>query len=66
VQDALETLMQGRTSFIIAHRLSTVRTADKIIVVQQGEVVEVGTHEELIERENGVYRMFSELQFDLD
>jgi ABC-type multidrug transport system fused ATPase/permease subunit len=43
-----------------------VRTADKIIVVQQGEVVEVGTHEELIERENGVYRMFSELQFDLD
>jgi ABC-type multidrug transport system, ATPase and permease components len=66
VQDALETLMQGRTSFIIAHRLSTVRTADKIIVVQQGEVVEVGTHEELIERENGIYRMFSELQFDLD
>ncbi|MFQ3598749.1 MAG: ABC transporter transmembrane domain-containing protein [Chloroherpetonaceae bacterium] len=66
VQDALETLMQGRTSFIIAHRLSTVRTADKIIVVQQGEVVEVGTHEELIERENGLYRMFSELQFDLN
>ncbi len=65
VQEALETLMQGRTSFIIAHRLSTVRTADKIIVVQQGEVVEIGTHEELIERENGIYRMFSELQFDL-
>lgn len=66
VQDALETLMHGRTSFIIAHRLSTVRTADKIIVVQNGEVVETGTHDELIERENGVYRMFSELQFDLN
>ncbi|MCS6989820.1 MAG: ABC transporter transmembrane domain-containing protein [Chloroherpetonaceae bacterium] len=65
VQEALETLMRGRTSFIIAHRLSTVRTADKIIVVQSGEVVETGTHEELIERENGVYRMLSELQFDL-
>lgn len=65
VQEALETLMQGRTSFIIAHRLSTVRTADKIIVVQSGEVVEMGTHEELMERENGVYRMLSELQYDL-
>jgi ATP-binding cassette subfamily B protein len=66
VQDALETLMQGRTSFIIAHRLSTVRTADKIIVIQNGEVIEIGNHDELIERENGVYRMFSELQFDLN
>lgn len=65
VQEALETLMRGRTSFIVAHRLSTVRTADKIIVVQSGEVVEMGTHEELMERENGVYRMLSELQYDL-
>jgi ABC transporter fused permease/ATP-binding protein len=66
VQDALETLMQGRTSFIIAHRLATVRTADKIVVVQNGEVIESGTHDELIEKDGGVYRAFSELQFDLD
>lgn len=65
VQDALETLMHGRTTFIIAHRLSTVRTADKIIVVKDGQVVEQGTHQELMELENGVYRALSELQLDL-
>lgn len=66
VQAALEVLMQGRTSFIIAHRLSTVRDADKILVIKDGTVIESGTHAELIERENGVYRTLSELQFDLD
>ncbi len=65
VQEALQTLMQGRTTFIIAHRLSTVRTADKIIVVKDGQVVEQGTHQDLMELENGVYRNLSELQFDL-
>ncbi|MDW8465758.1 MAG: ABC subfamily B transporter ATP-binding protein [Chloroherpetonaceae bacterium] len=65
VQDALETLMQGRTTFIIAHRLSTVRTADKIIVVKDGQVMEQGTHQELMELEHGIYRTLSELQFDL-
>jgi ABC-type multidrug transport system fused ATPase/permease subunit len=58
--------MQGRTTFIIAHRLSTVRTADKIIVVKAGQVVEQGTHQELMEYENGVYRNLSELQLDLN
>jgi ABC-type multidrug transport system fused ATPase/permease subunit len=58
--------MQGRTTFIIAHRLSTVRTADKIIVVKDGQVVEQGTHQELMEYENGVYRNLSELQLDLN
>jgi ABC-type multidrug transport system fused ATPase/permease subunit len=66
VQEALNTLMQGRTTFIIAHRLSTVRTADKIIVVKDGQVVEQGTHQELMEYENGVYRNLSELQLDLN
>ncbi|MFN4257838.1 MAG: ABC transporter ATP-binding protein [Gemmataceae bacterium] len=65
VQQALETLMHGRTSFIIAHRLATVRTADRIHVIKDGVTVEAGTHAELIEREHGVYRMLSELQFDL-
>lgn len=64
VQDALETLMQGRTSFIIAHRLSTIRSADKIIVVDKGRVVEQGTHTELVHTENGLYKKLSALQFD--
>jgi ABC transporter fused permease/ATP-binding protein len=65
VQQALEALMTGRTSVIIAHRLATVRTADRIFVVKEGATVEAGTHAELVEKEDGVYRMFSELQFDL-
>lgn len=62
VQDALDTLMEGRTSFIIAHRLSTVRKADQILVLENGEVVEKGTHDELIKIENGVYAHLSQLQ----
>ncbi|HEY8099156.1 MAG TPA: lipid A export permease/ATP-binding protein MsbA [Burkholderiaceae bacterium] len=54
VQAALETLMQGRTSLIIAHRLSTIENADRIIVLQKGEIVETGTHRELLVK-NGVY-----------
>jgi ATP-binding cassette subfamily B protein len=65
VQQALDRLMQGRTSLIIAHRLSTVRRADCIFVVKDGAVVESGTHAELLERENGLYRTHSELQLDL-
>lgn len=64
VQQALETLMRGRTSVIIAHRLATIREADCIYVIKEGEVVEQGTHEELITHEEGVYRNLSELQFD--
>src|SRR5262249_6712021 len=51
VQQALEVLMAGRTSLIIAHRLATVRTADRIFVLKEGEIVESGTHAELLERE---------------
>ncbi len=65
VQQALDALMQGRTSVIIAHRLSTVRWADCIYVIKEGEVVESGTHDELVVRPGGVYRTLSELQFDL-
>jgi len=62
VLQALETLMAGRTSLIIAHRLSTVRGADRIYVIKDGATVEEGTHAELLEREDGIYRMLSELQ----
>lgn len=55
VQQAIENLMVDRTVFIIAHRLSTVRHADKIVVVNYGEIAEIGTHEELIDKENGIY-----------
>lgn len=63
IQEALETLMRGRTSFIIAHRLATVRHVDRIIVIDGGRVVESGTHEELQAIENGVYRRLAALQF---
>ena len=63
VQDALEALMVGRTSIVIAHRLSTIRKADQILVIDNGQIVEKGTHEELIGLENGIYRNLSHLQF---
>ena len=62
VQQALNTLMQGRTTLVIAHRLSTIRSAHKIVVLDKGRIVEVGTHEELLER-RGVYRKLYDLQF---
>ena len=65
VQEALDKLMQNRTSIIIAHRLATVRDADRIIVLKNGEVAESGTHAELSEKPAGVYRMLAELQFSV-
>lgn len=62
VQEALEELMKGRTSIIIAHRLSTIRQADKIIVLEKGELIEMGTHQELMQHEKGLYRYLSGLQ----
>jgi len=62
VQDALSNLMQNRTTFVIAHRLSTVRRADVIIALEQGRVAEIGTHDELVARPNGVYAKLHALQ----
>ncbi|MBN8703139.1 MAG: ATP-binding cassette domain-containing protein [Bacteroidetes bacterium] len=65
VQEALDNLMVGRTSIVIAHRLSTIRKADKIVVMDKGLVKELGTHEELIAIENGLYKNLSRLQFEV-
>ena len=62
VTKSLEKLMRGKTTIIIAHRLATVRKADKIIVLEKGRVVEEGKHIDLIKKKNGAYRKFYELQ----
>ena len=63
VQNAIENLMKDRTALVIAHRLSTVQNADKIIVIDEGKVVEIGTHNELYEND-GLYRRLYDIQFD--
>ncbi|GGG36652.1 ABC transporter ATP-binding protein [Hymenobacter glacieicola] len=65
VQQAMDELMQNRTSIIIAHRLSTIRKVDKILVIDGGRIVEQGTHEELAHSENGLYANLLKLQFEL-
>jgi len=62
VTESLEKLMEGRTTIIIAHRLSTVKKADKIIVLDKGRVVEIGKHKDLIKKKRGIYRKFYEVQ----
>jgi len=61
IQEALERLMKGKTSFVIAHRLSTIHNADKILVLDQGEIVETGTHQELMDRK-GLYQYLYNLK----
>jgi subfamily B ATP-binding cassette protein MsbA len=63
VQKAIENLMQEKTVFVIAHRLSTIRNASKIIVVNDGQIVESGTHDELLKIKNGAYKMLYDMQF---
>lgn len=63
VQKAMDNLMKDRTVFIIAHRLSTIKNADRIAVINEGELVELGTHEELMSIENGQYKALYEMQF---
>ncbi|MBD3869641.1 MAG: ATP-binding cassette domain-containing protein, partial [Acidobacteria bacterium] len=62
IETALNTLMEGRTSIVIAHRLATVRSADTILVLHRGEVREQGSHRELMEIEDGIYRTLYSLQ----
>lgn len=64
IQNAINKLMQGRTAIVIAHRLSTIQNADKIIVLDHGEIMESGTHQELLRIENGYYRKLYDLQFN--
>ena len=63
IQHAIETLVKGRTSIVIAHRLSTIQNADKIMVLEHGEIKELDTHEELLKREDGYYKKLYEMQF---
>lgn len=65
VQDALDKLMEGRTSIVIAHRLSTIQHADQILVLEKGKLLEAGTHQELLAQKDGWYQHLSKLQFNL-
>jgi ABC-type multidrug transport system fused ATPase/permease subunit len=65
VQEALANLMKGRTTLVIAHRLATVRKADRILVIDGGNVAEVGSHDELLRR-NGIYKRLHDLQFNTE
>ena len=63
IQKATDKITQGRTSIVIAHRLATVKKADKILVMDAGKIVEMGTHQELLQKENGYYKKLYEVQF---
>jgi subfamily B ATP-binding cassette protein MsbA len=63
IQKATDTITQGRTSIVIAHRLATIKKADKIIVMEAGKIVEQGTHKELLKKQNGYYKNLYEVQF---
>jgi ABC-type multidrug transport system fused ATPase/permease subunit len=62
VQSALEELMKNRTSLIIAHRLSTIRSADLILVMEEGKIIESGSHEQLMKKKSGIYQNMVKLQ----
>ena len=66
VQKALDNLIKNKTVFVIAHRLSTIKNADRIAVINEGELVELGTHDELMQIENGQYKALYEMQFKKD
>lgn len=66
IQEALEHLVEGRTTFAIAHRLSTLREANRLVVIEEGKVVEMGTHDELLAKEDGVFRKLVEMQTQIN
>ncbi len=66
IQQALERLVRGRTTFAIAHRLSTLRNANRLVVIDRGRIAEVGTHDELMAKEDGVFRRLVEMQTDMN
>ena len=59
IQQAISKVLKGRTSFIIAHRLSTVRTADRILVIDDGKIKEMGTHQELLRKKGAYYKLYT-------
>jgi subfamily B ATP-binding cassette protein MsbA len=63
IQDATDTITKGRTSIVIAHRLATIQQADKIIVMDAGQIVEIGTHKSLLKKKDGYYKNLYEVQF---
>ena len=63
VQEAMDVLMKGRTSIVIAHRLSTIKNADCILVLENGQIIEQGTHQEL-QKNEGLYKQLSDMQFN--
>lgn len=62
MQDALQKLMVGRTTIIIAHRLSTIKAANQVVVVEEGKIAESGTYEELIKKDDGIFRKLVDKQ----
>ena len=62
IQDALHKLIQGKTTIVIAHRLSTIRQMDRIMVIENGKIIEDGTHEELLDKKSGIYKKLWDLQ----
>ena len=64
IQTATERIIKNKTSIIIAHRLATIKKADKIIVLERGKILEIGTHSELIKIEQGYYKILHEIQFN--
>jgi ATP-binding cassette subfamily B protein len=66
IQEALDHLIQGRTVFAIAHRLSTLRNADRLVVINEGRIAEMGTHDELLVKEDGIYRKLVQMQQEVN
>ncbi|HEY3284457.1 MAG TPA: ATP-binding cassette domain-containing protein, partial [Armatimonadota bacterium] len=66
IREAIDRLVKNRTTFAIAHRFSTLKNANRLVVLEKGQVVEVGTHEELMAKEEGVFRRLTDLQSELN